>query len=377
MRLGDLFAPLGAPCGARDDGDPVVVYDQLADRWLITQFCLAETSNYHQLIAISKTGDPTGAYYLYDFVMPSGKFNDYPHFGVWPDAYYMTDSQFDQSTDTFVQSGVFAFNRVKMLVGDPAANYIYFDTAALFPPGAAGSANGPFGIAGILPADLDGFAPPPAGAPCPFAYFQAAEFNEPGDRLRIFNFHADFATAGQLDLHRTSGQPAQCGGVRPDDRLEESFPRRFTADVCYLRSRPDPGPAHVPAGLSELRLERVPDRDSHRECGGKPSVSCRSALLPPDPRYSRFGLYNRRATDLRRTRRGYSASLDGKRRAELPGRSRIRLQRLEHIRLPVDPLRGEVKTDPAGSAWRRASRRSSQVRARNEARQDAGVITAT
>ena len=52
---------------------------------------------------------PTGAYYLYDFMMPNNKFNDYPHFGVWPDAYYMTDNQFNQAGTAFLQGGAFAF----------------------------------------------------------------------------------------------------------------------------------------------------------------------------------------------------------------------------------------------------------------------------
>ena len=48
-----------------------MLYDQLADRWLISQFCTVADPNNHQLIAISKTADPTGAYYLYDFQMPN------------------------------------------------------------------------------------------------------------------------------------------------------------------------------------------------------------------------------------------------------------------------------------------------------------------
>ena len=88
--LSALFATLPGACATTNDGDPIVLYDQLADRWLISQFCTLADPNNHQLIAISKTGDATGAYYLYDFAMPNNKFNDYPHFGMWPDGYYMT-----------------------------------------------------------------------------------------------------------------------------------------------------------------------------------------------------------------------------------------------------------------------------------------------
>ena len=210
--LNTLFGPLGGACGSSEDGDPIVVYDQLADRWLISQFCTVANPNNHQLIAISKTGDPTGAFYLYDFMMPNNKFNDYPHFGMWPDAYYMTDNQFNQAGTAFLQGGVFAFDRSKMLVGDPTASFIYFDTAVLFPPGGV---NGPDGIGGMLPADMEGYIPPPAGAPCPFAYFQAGEFGEPGDFLRIFDFHADFAVPANSTFTERTGSPLAVAAFDP------------------------------------------------------------------------------------------------------------------------------------------------------------------
>ena len=52
-------------------------------------------------------------------MMPNNKFNDYPKFGVWPDAYYMTDNQFNQAGTAFLGAGAFAFDRAKMLAGDP------------------------------------------------------------------------------------------------------------------------------------------------------------------------------------------------------------------------------------------------------------------
>jgi len=115
-----LFSGFGGPCEASEDGDPIVLYDHLADRWLISQFAFAGGPPYHQCIAISQTGDPTGAYHRYDFTMPNNKFNDFPKFGVWPDAYFMSDNQFDLS-DNFVGVGVFAFERDKMLNGNPAS----------------------------------------------------------------------------------------------------------------------------------------------------------------------------------------------------------------------------------------------------------------
>ncbi|HEU5248540.1 MAG TPA: hypothetical protein VFW15_01010, partial [Thermoanaerobaculia bacterium] len=118
LPMSALFASLGGICSTQDDGDPIVLYDPLADRWLLSQFAVATPA--HQCVALSRSGDPAGSYFLYDFVMPNSKFNDYPKFGVWPDAYYMSDNQFDPN---FQGAGVFAFERSKMLAGDPSASY--------------------------------------------------------------------------------------------------------------------------------------------------------------------------------------------------------------------------------------------------------------
>ncbi|MBP6528488.1 MAG: carboxypeptidase regulatory-like domain-containing protein [Burkholderiales bacterium] len=202
--LSALFATLPGACATTNDGDPIVLYDQLADRWLISQFCTLADPNNHQLIAISKTGDATGAYYLYDFAMPNNKFNDYPHFGMWPDGYYMTDNQFNQAGTAFQGAGAFAFNRAKMLAGDPTANFVYFDMDTIVP-----------GAGGVLPASVDGFTPPPAGAPAPFAYFEANEYGDPGDRLRIFDFHADFTTPANSTFTERVGSPLTVAAFDP------------------------------------------------------------------------------------------------------------------------------------------------------------------
>src|SRR6266545_901592 len=158
LKFSTIFSALGPPCAGRDDGDPIVLYDPLADRWLLSQFCTVADPNDHQVIAISQTSNPAGAYFLYDFRMPNNKFNDYPKFGVWTDAYYMTDNQFNQAGTLFQGAGAFAFNRAKMLAGDPTANYVYFDVE-----------NGNPAIGGMLPADIDGITPPPIGSPGMFA----------------------------------------------------------------------------------------------------------------------------------------------------------------------------------------------------------------
>src|SRR5439155_22003448 len=83
----------GNGCATHNDGDPIVRYDRLANRWLISQFSLPHQNNdagpSFQCVAVSKTGDPTGAYWLYDFKYLYA-INDYAKIGVWPDAYYAT-----------------------------------------------------------------------------------------------------------------------------------------------------------------------------------------------------------------------------------------------------------------------------------------------
>lgn len=204
--IGALFGTIPGPCAGNEDGDPIVLYDQMADRWLLSEFCTVANPNNHQLIAISQTGDPTGAYYLYDFMMPNNKFNDYPHFGIWSDGYYMTDNQFNQAGTQFLGAGVFAYNRAKMLAGDPTASYIYFDKAEGCPAACQ------FG--GMLPTDIEGYTPPPSGAPATIMQFDADEFGAT-DSLRIFDFHADFGTPANSTLTERTGSPLAVAAFDP------------------------------------------------------------------------------------------------------------------------------------------------------------------
>jgi hypothetical protein len=120
--------------------------------------------------------------------MPN-KVNDYPHFGVWPDGYYMSDNQFSIGGASFAGAGLLAFDRAKMLVGDPTAGYVYFDYFPIDPT-----------AGGMLPSDVDGLAPPPPGTPDLFMEFRSVAFGDPLDALRIYEFHADFATPGNSTL---------------------------------------------------------------------------------------------------------------------------------------------------------------------------------
>jgi subtilisin-like proprotein convertase family protein len=181
FRLSSLTSVAGGPCAGVDDGDPVVNYDPLADRWILTQFCVSVVPG-HQVFAVSQTPDPTGAYYVYDFVHPNNNFHDYEKIGVWPDGYFMSVNQFAPGPGAFVGGGAFAYDRRKMLAGDPTASYVFFDLSPFCPT-----------CGGQLPSDLDGFMPPAPGAPNLFIEQRPDEFGDPFDGLRIFAFNANFA----------------------------------------------------------------------------------------------------------------------------------------------------------------------------------------
>ena len=210
FKLSSIFSVLGTPCSQRNDGDPIVLYDALADRWILSQFC-NNFPPFRQLIAVSRTADPTGDYYVYEFVMPNVKFNDYPKLGVWTDGYYMSTDEFLGSD--YAGSGVFAFDRNKMLAGDSSASYIYFDLAS---PETVR-------IGGLLPSDLDGLNAPPVGAPNTFVGYTATEYGDPADALRLFDFHADFTNPGNSTFSERAESPlavAPFDPTSPPDRAD-------------------------------------------------------------------------------------------------------------------------------------------------------------
>lgn len=175
--ISDLWNGFGGLCETNDNGDPIVLYDSQADRWLISQFAFAPgfTDN-HQCIAISQTGDPTGAYFLYDFLYDDVKFNDYPHFGVWTDGYYMGVNQF-LPDDSFAGGGVVAYERDAMLAGAPAQQ-VKFDMDGANP-----------GVFTPMPLDLDGTLLPPADSN---QYFIWADRFETLDKLQLWEFAVDW-----------------------------------------------------------------------------------------------------------------------------------------------------------------------------------------
>ncbi len=90
-----------------NDGDPIVMYDQLADRFFVSQFRVSDNA---LIIGVSSTPDPTGTFFVYEY--PLSSFPDYPHYSVWPDGYYLTANKAGLAT--------YAFERDVMLAGGPS-----------------------------------------------------------------------------------------------------------------------------------------------------------------------------------------------------------------------------------------------------------------
>jgi len=170
------WAGFGGGCEINNDGDPIVQYDKLANRWILTQFSVSSLP-YLQCVAVSTTSDATGSYNRYAFSYGNTQFPDYPKVGVWPDGYYISYNIFNNA-QSFGGSKVCAFNRSAMLTGAAATQQCFQLSTA---------------YGGLLPSDLDGTTAPPAGTP---NYF----LNYGTNSLNVWKFHVDWVTSANTTL---------------------------------------------------------------------------------------------------------------------------------------------------------------------------------
>jgi hypothetical protein len=223
-----LFSPLGGNCSA-GASDPIVLYDRLADRWLISDVGIGST--FSECVAVSKTNDPTGAYVLYAFGFGSN-LNDYPKLGVWPtttnSAYLATYNIF--APGGFIGADICAFDRTKMLAGNASAAQLCKMTP-----------NNEFGY---LPSDIDGPTAPVDGTPGLYLTWQN---NNPGQlflRKLTLNFGSGTATLSAPTTINVANDNLACGNGGTcvpqsgtpqtldtlGDRLMYRFPVRHFAD---------------------------------------------------------------------------------------------------------------------------------------------------
>jgi hypothetical protein len=194
-----LWQGFGGPCETTNSGDPVVMYDKAANRWVMTQFSINQSGGqFFQCVAVSTSADATGTYrrFAYNF---SG-FNDYPKGGVWPDGYYLTFNMFNSAGTAFLGARVCALDRNQMITASGTPGPIQcFQLSTTY--------------GGLLPADLDGATPPPAGSPNYMVAFD--DVNNNG--LNLWRFHVDWTNSanstltGPTKITTAAFSPA-CGG---------------------------------------------------------------------------------------------------------------------------------------------------------------------
>lgn len=179
-----LWAGLGGPCQNRNDGDPIVLYDQFADRWLLTQFT-AGSAPFFNCVALSQTSDPMGPWYRWQIANGSD-FPDYPKYGVGSDAYFISTRDFQGSTGgPYIGLGAFALNRAQMIAGDPDPIIVSFFVERSVPENAGD---------GILPMDIDGSTLPPADSPHYFigTMDDGGPYAADQDAITVWEFDVDF-----------------------------------------------------------------------------------------------------------------------------------------------------------------------------------------
>ena len=211
-----LWSGFGGQCESQNAGDPIVLYDQFADRWLLTQFTSSAepgTGDYFNCVAVSQTSDPTGPWYRWQ-INNGTNFPDYPKYGVGEEAYFISTRDFGPGE---VGHGAFALERSALIAGDPNPTVISF-FAPLEPATDENLGDG------ILPMDIDGFEFPPVNSPHYYigSMDDGGGLNAAQDALSIWEFVADFDTPGNSTFTFTGFVPiapfdtiyAPCGGSR-------------------------------------------------------------------------------------------------------------------------------------------------------------------
>jgi hypothetical protein len=131
--------------GQSSEGDPIILYDQLADRWILTEF--APINARRVLIAVSTTSDPRGSWTAYSFQTP--RFPDFPKYGIWSDYILLTTNESGSSAP------IYAFNHADLLAGEDTIRMQRLTVPKI----------GGISFEVGQPIDWDGQTPPPAGSP--------------------------------------------------------------------------------------------------------------------------------------------------------------------------------------------------------------------
>src|SRR5256884_2783638 len=195
---GTLWSGFAVPDCTDPSGDPVVLYDQFTDRWILSQFTTSGLSDaskpFWNCVAVSTTGDPTGSYYRYAF--PTGHFQyfpDYPKYGNWTDSYVLTTREFGPTVEYGI--GVYALEKNKMLNGQPARAVNFF---------LDGNAPGMLPLVGdgLLPADIYGKQKPKTDTAIPIVGTQDdnSNYGATFDAVNIWDLSVKWQSAPTSSL---------------------------------------------------------------------------------------------------------------------------------------------------------------------------------
>jgi len=224
---GTLWSGFAVPDCTDPSGDPVVLYDQITDRWILSQFTTSGLDDpskpFWNCVAVSTTSDPTGSYYRYAF--ETGHFQffpDYPKYGNWTDSYVLTTREFGPTTEYGI--GVYALEKNKMVNGQPARAVSFFldgNEPAILP--LVGD--------GLLPADIDGKQKPKTDSAIPIVGTQddGAGYGATFDALNIFDLNVKWNSVANASLSLNTQLPTAS--------FDSIFPCAPTARDCL----PQPG----------------------------------------------------------------------------------------------------------------------------------------
>jgi len=200
VQYNSFFAPLtGTPCQNLNRGDPFVFYDQVANRWVVSDFAFASFpgANFYECIGVSQGPDPVaGPWNLYALPVDATNLDDYPKLAMWnnpqPGGAYHLQVNLFLNGSTFSGVKAFALDRGSMLSGGPA-NAISF----MIPPG-----NGGLGDAySLVSAGFRTGTAPPAGRD-EFLLAVDSPASNPAvlTQVKGWLFHADFVTPANSTL---------------------------------------------------------------------------------------------------------------------------------------------------------------------------------
>jgi hypothetical protein len=227
---GSLWAGFAIPDCTDPSGDPVVLYDQFMDRWLISQFTTRGMNAdgsfnglpFYNCVAVSQTGDPTGAYFRYAFITSqpdstSAFFPDYPKYGVWTDSYVLTSRDFGSRDEYGIT--VYALEKNKMVNGQPNARAVQFFIDGNDPNLL------PLVGDGLLPADIDGKQKPKTDTAIPIVGTQD------DNAVTVYGGTFDALNIWDLRVHWNVGAAANASLILNTQLAVASFDSIFPCGV--------------------------------------------------------------------------------------------------------------------------------------------------